>query len=1234
MNKRKIITLLITLTMVVATCSTAILADYEDEGKTCTTDSGITVTLPSEFNPLWTGMPEDDPYLQELMEYGFEMSYVYDNYKYIGMSLQGGDGNEKPDYAEEGEWFYVTIFETDAPSDPTASDINGSFTDNIKQMYIDCIGTTEQFGSGMTEVNGIPLYEIFYETFGTGKNLETGLYDSYAHLRLYQYSFVSGSTLYQINIALMGMPSDDGEVLPFSDKACEHLDYLSASIIGSLKLSDELSSQMVTIDAEPFLMETGDYAPITDDNKYYSTENGISVALPSELWPVWLKGMDIEVPDSDNTEEAKDELTELYAYTGLMLQANSNNPTDRENYSVMIFEAYAPSKMTDTALNTGFGDNIHALYPISFEQMDQFGYGTVDVNGIPLYKIFFQTTGESTLRVYQYNLITDDGMMYQIDIMLGFDDTEPLSNDDPDCEHLDQLAAGVINSIMLSDELSAKVVDPGTEAFKMATGDYDAAADVENVVAVTETTVTETKTEPVTTADTEPSAAKADPNPSLYKTFTSFEFPTYIILIALILLLLLGARVSKRHEWQEEPLGLEASKAIQGFAAVAIIIHHLAQELVEDAGSLAFFSELGVLFVGVFFFFSGYGLYTSLKTKTNYLKGFLKKRLVTVLVPFYTCILTFVVAACICGKKFEPMQLLSVLSGWSLINAHMWYIVEIVVLYIAFFILYSIIGNRTEATVEIGVFVVAMMVGSLLLGHGDDFSCSYWFQGEWWYNSSFLFVLGIFVSRHAEGLRRIARKAYIILVPVFGILTVLLGLQTRYALTTWSYWSEVPGVDPAYGDKFRCLAVQLPWIIVFVCFLLLVMMKVKFGNPVLKFLGTISLELYLIHNLFLTGLRDGTMMKASSSSMYIVLTILLAVALATVLSGFDKYVISLINGKKKSDSGSEEPALKSGRTQIHSIDVMRIVMAFSVVTIHWPFNGKAGDVFITYGKTAAPFFLVIAGYFLFREDNKEMMKRLLKQTKRMAIFYVASNVFYGALSALYEIVVNGSIKGMAQYFTAKSITDFLLYNLSPFSEHLWFLGSLLYALLIMLLLNKLKVLKYAMFAAPALVAAYVILMHMGVGEPYQLRNALFVGLGYTMMGMLIRRFEKKILDHKFSALVLWILFVICCITAIFELNGYKQGIAVPFVSCEILLYVIVLLCLKYPDFGKGTYAEWLGHECSLTVYIMHIAVMLLFLMTNNESFFGKYGAVVIFAVTTVIAVLYKNIKNAVKATKD
>ena len=137
-----------------------------------------------------------------------------------------------------------------------------------------------------------------------------------------------------------------------------------------------------------------------------------------------------------------------------------------------------------------------------------------------------------------------------------------------------------------------------------------------------------------------------------------------------------------------------------------------------------------------------------------------------------------------------------------------------------------------------------------------------------------------------------------------------------------------------------------------------------------------------------------------------------------------------------------------------------------------------------------------------------------------------------------------------------------------------------------------------------------------------------------MMGMLIRRFEKKILDHKATAPILWILFIACSVTAVFELNYYKQGTAVPFVSCEILTCLIVLLCLKYPDFGKNTFAEWLGRECSLPIYILHIAVMYLMLMTRNDGFFGSFGAVTVFVVTTVIAALYKKIKIAATDRKE
>jgi len=954
---------------------------------------------------------------------------------------------------------------------------------------------------------------------------------------------------------------------------------------------------------------------------------GLTINLPPEFSePMWF-GMAAE--DSEFTSQyGLEPVKQAYEEQGLALwgDAPAVGQDNGQLFFIGVNIGDAPSDISDsTFLSTIARYDAPEEGP---EFLEILGQGLVRVGDIDVYKtsasmgVCFVENGETharyTLRIYKYSMITESGKLFEIEIQVYSDPQnlgEAIPFTDEDLAHLDYLESYIIGSI----QLEGKTVKIDAEPFPM-NGNGNAGQN--NTPAPSETAETKPASE---------NSGSKSKNRNFFQSFTSFSYPLWILAAALVAILIAGAKTSKRREWQEEPLALGTSKAIQGFSAVAIILHHLSQDLMKDAGPFEFLSGCGVLFVGIFFFFSGFGLYTSLKTKKDYLKGFLRKRLITILIPFYSCIAVFTIASCICGAKYKALDLLKVLSGWSLINNHMWYIVEIAILYLVFFLIYKLIRNRTAATVVMSVFVLAMMGGSLLLCHGKDMSCAYWFMGEWWYNASLLFIVGILVSKHQDGLRKIARKAYVVLLPLFGILTAVFGWITKRFLEKYSYWSEIPGKDPRYLDKLRCLSVQVPFILCFVIFVLLVMMKVRFGNPVLKFLGAISLELYLIHNLFLKGLRDGTIFRVSSPSMYILLTILMAIGAATIISGVDKCLIGLLNGKKaQANSAFATTGIASSRN--HAIDLMRLVMAFLVVTIHYPFAGKAGNVFITFGKTAVPFFLVVCGYMLYRDSIKETMTRLVKQTRRILIFFLASNLFYAAAVALYDKVVEGKVN-MRPYFTSKAMKDFLLYNFSPFSEHLWYLGSLLYALVILIVLNKLRFLKPALYLGPVLIAAYVVLSHMGVGEPYQLRNAILVGLGYTMTGMLIRRYEKKILSLKALPAILGILAIGASIAAVIELNTYKKGVAVPFVGCEILTITIVLLCLRFPNFGEGTYAEKLGRTCSLPIYIMHIFTLMVFDMTKNTAFFGKYGAVTIFVVTAVAAALYENIKDAVIKSK-
>ena len=63
-------------------------------------------------------------------------------------------------------------------------------------------------------------------------------------------------------------------------------------------------------------------------------------------------------------------------------------------------------------------------------------------------------------------------------------------------------------------------------------------------------------------------------------------------------------------------------------------------------------------------------------------------------------------------------------------------------------------------------------------------------------------------------------------------------------------------------------------------------------------------------------------------------------------------------------------------------------------------------------------------------------------------------------------------------------------------------------------MNQLKAINYVMFISPLLIAIYVVLSHLNIAEAYVLRNVILVGLPYTMMGMMIHRFEEKLLSIK------------------------------------------------------------------------------------------------------------------------
>ena len=365
------------------------------------------------------------------------------------------------------------------------------------------------------------------------------------------------------------------------------------------------------------------------------------------------------------------------------------------------------------------------------------------------------------------------------------------------------------------------------------------------------------------------------------------------IFIALSALILLPhVQTAGKHLFFEEPYPLAITKGMQGYLAFLVLFHQLSFRLEEMPlyrGKLSCFSEIGVLIVGFFFFFSGYGLIVSLKQKPDYLKTFLIRRICTVLVPFFLCNYAYMVTTLLCGNRYTTRQLILAFFGVILLNDHMWFAVEIMLLYIAFFLIFSYIESEKLRYVLMGIFVTVLIAAGFLLGHNMNSAVQMnWLQGEWWYNTTFLFYLGMLFARGQKTIVPFMKKHFVALAICFGTAFLLLWKLTGYMLANHGYWTEIGG-NMGYTDKLMTLCVQLPAVICFEALLLLLFLKIHFQNKILQFLGKISLEVILIEKVFMLLLEN--LCLKGRYRLYIVLTVLCTILAAALIHRIKSIVL-------------------------------------------------------------------------------------------------------------------------------------------------------------------------------------------------------------------------------------------------------------------------------------------------------------------------------------------------------
>ena len=327
----------------------------------------------------------------------------------------------------------------------------------------------------------------------------------------------------------------------------------------------------------------------------------------------------------------------------------------------------------------------------------------------------------------------------------------------------------------------------------------------------------------------------------------------YLVYFLLGVLVFFGARYAGVRRWNEEYTSLNQTKALQGVMVLLIALHHMAQKTCAPwhprtytVHGLDVFVPIGYLLVGVFFFCSGLGLYRSLHTKPDYLKGFVRRRIVPMVTAFYLSEWIYTLIRLAMGQKMDIKTVLWYLSGLHMANFNAWYLAVIPFFYLVFWLAFRFSRKEGTALFLVFLFTAAYTVLGAFIDHQDD----WWMCGEWWYNSVLLYPLGILFGKYEKPVTRRLQKAYPFWLLLSLVLAFLLFFLSEWVNgSVWGYYGES-------GDRLkvqhRLMSAGLQWMAALAfaacCFLLL--MKVRLGNRAICWLGSRTLSFYLMHGVF------------------------------------------------------------------------------------------------------------------------------------------------------------------------------------------------------------------------------------------------------------------------------------------------------------------------------------------------------------------------------------------------
>lgn len=272
----------------------------------------------------------------------------------------------------------------------------------------------------------------------------------------------------------------------------------------------------------------------------------------------------------------------------------------------------------------------------------------------------------------------------------------------------------------------------------------------------------------------------------------------------------------------------------------------------------------------------------------------------------------------------------------------------------------------------------------------------------------------------------------------------------------------------------------------------------------------------------------------------------------------------------------------------YALDLLRAIGALAVVTQHMHYDGLpnwATDALFLCARWAVPFFFLASGYFFEKGSRQHLDRQFLKTLKGLLNICVVANLFY------FFLAVQTKYYSLSDLLSVKTLLlgDYI---------HLWFLGSLIFAYLVLWLIlstNQSRLLPMAALLTGAfalLAGPYSVFTRFGIEGDFA---RFLLSIPFLFTGFLFSRHKLAHRLGKAGSIALATAGLLLQFLEAHFIAGQNSDLRN---SPEIFLGTfglsVGLFAFSFHvNMAKDNILSVIGRNYSLTIYLYHPALVLI-----------------------------------------